>query len=134
MPPAVPTMVFDGDCGFCTRTATGLAGRFPVVEDLVPWQHADLRRLGVSVGEARRAVQWVEPSGRVYTGAAGVARVLVGTGGAWAMAGRLMTMPPISWAAAIVYRVITVNRHRMPGGVTPACEDPSWEPPRRPGT
>jgi len=123
----VPTLVFDGDCGFCTRTATDLARRFPVVEDLVPWQRADLGRLGVTAGEASRAVQWVELSGRVYSGARAVARVLVDTGGAWAVVGRLMAVPPVSWLAAVVYRLIARNRHRMPGGVTPACEDPSWE-------
>jgi predicted DCC family thiol-disulfide oxidoreductase YuxK len=132
MAPTVPTLVFDGDCGFCTRTAMALARRFPVVEDLVPWQRADLRWLGVTLGEARRSVQWVEPSGRVYPGAAAVARVLVRTGGGWAVVGRLMAVPPGSWVAAVVYRLIARNRHRMPGGVTPACDDPSWAPPRSP--
>ncbi|SHN27363.1 Protein of unknown function, DUF393 [Actinacidiphila paucisporea] len=67
---------------------------------------------------------WITPPGVVYGGAEAVAKLLLSGGGAWAVAGALLRMPPIRWIAGGVYRVIADNRDRMPGG-TPACALPA---------
>jgi hypothetical protein len=41
--------------------------------------------------------------------------------------GALILLPPISWLAAGVYRLIANNRYRLPGG-TPACAVPQARP------
>jgi predicted DCC family thiol-disulfide oxidoreductase YuxK len=123
-----PVLLYDGDCSFCTLSARWVERRLPVVPDLQPWQQADLAGLGVAEAEAMHSVQWVEPSGRVTSGAAAVARLLVSNGGAWAVLGRLMLVPPISWAAALAYRLVATFRGRLPG-VTPACALPESERP-----
>jgi predicted DCC family thiol-disulfide oxidoreductase YuxK len=114
-----PTLVFDGDCRFCTSSARWLQRRLPDEVSVVPWQRADLEALGVTADEARAAVQWVGPAGRA-SGAAAVGRALEAAGGVWRPFGRLCRTPPTAWVAEVVYRVVARNRHRLPGG-TPAC-------------
>ena len=114
------TLVFDGDCGFCTSSARWLDRRLPDDVVVVPWQRADLGALGVSTAAAQASVQWVGPAGRAQ-GARAVGRALQAVGGAWRPMGWLCRTPPTSWAAQAVYSVVARNRHRMPGG-TPACQ------------
>lgn len=134
-----PTLVYDGDCGICTRAArhivprggprTGPRPRVPADAEVVPFQFADLRALGTTAARAEHEVLWVH-DGRVYGGAQAVARLLVHAGGAWAVAGHVLRVPPFRWLAHGGYRLVAANRHRLPGG-TPACALPAAE---RPGT
>ena len=126
---ARPVLVFDGDCGFCTTSVNFAERRIRPDCTVVAWQFADLPALGVTEERARHEVLWVTPNGRVYGGAAAVARLLLRAGGGWAPLGALLTLPPVSWLAGVGYRLIARNRHRMPGG-TPACALP---PGGRPG-
>jgi predicted DCC family thiol-disulfide oxidoreductase YuxK len=41
-------------------------------------------------------------------------------GALWRMVAALTVVPPFSWLAEGVYRVVAANRQRLPGG-TPAC-------------
>lgn len=118
-----PTLVFDGDCGFCTTCARFLERIGPEAE-IVAWQLADLEELGVSEEEAAEAVRWVEPDGGVRSGHEAIAAVLIAAGSVWGLLGRLLLVPGLSWFAAKLYRLVASNRYRMPGG-TPACARPS---------
>jgi predicted DCC family thiol-disulfide oxidoreductase YuxK len=113
------TLLFDGDCGFCT-TAAGLAARIAPDATVVPYQRADLAALGVRTEDAATSLQWVTTDRRVYAGAAAAARLLVGAGRAWKLLGRLLLLPGIRTIAELLYRLVAANRHRLPGG-TPAC-------------
>jgi len=124
-----PVLLYDGDCSFCTLSVQWVERHLPVLPDLQPWQDADLTALGVTEAEASHSVQWIEPSGRVSSGATAVARLLVDNGGVWSALGRLMLVPPASWLAAAAYRVVATFRGRLPG-VTPSCALP---PEERPG-
>ena len=124
-----PVLIYDGDCSFCTLCVQWMERHLPYQPGIVAWQFADLASLGVAEAEAANSVQWVEPSGRVSSGAAAVARLLVACGGAWAVLGRLTLVPPVSWVAAGIYRLVADNRGRLPGG-TAACALP---PDQRPG-
>ena len=121
-------LVYDGDCAFCTRCVQWLEDHVHHRGDVAAWQLTDLAGLGVSQAEAEHSVLWVEPSGRVSLGAAAVARLLVSAGGVWGLAGRLMLVPPVSVVAAGVYRLVAVNRGRLPGG-TAACALPADQRP-----
>ncbi|RCV55970.1 thiol-disulfide oxidoreductase DCC family protein [Marinitenerispora sediminis] len=120
--PNRPTLVYDGDCGFCTRSVRA-ALRLPVAVSPVPWQAADLRALGVDAARARREVLLVEPAGRVHGGAMAVAALLRRSRGAWRVLGTVMALPVVRTAAGLVYRAVAANRHRLPGA-TPACALP----------
>lgn len=124
-----PVLVYDGDCGFCTRCVR-VVERIHANADIVAWQFADLDDLGLTQAEASDAVQWVEPDGTVRGGHEAVAAILMNSGRLWRPFGRVMLLPGVSWLAARVYRLVAHNRHRLPGG-TPACAMPAEQ---RPGS
>lgn len=123
----VPRLVFDGDCGFCTTSATWVAERLQRADgpnaQLVPWQFTDLAAIGTTAERVQREVLWVETDGTLHGGAQAFARWLVFRGGPYALVGTALTLPPIKQLAAVVYRLVARNRQRMPGG-TPACALP----------
>ena len=117
---ARPVLLFDGDCAFCT-TCVGLVRRWirPDAE-ILAWQLTDLGPLGVSEAEATEALQWIGPDGGVRSGHEAVAAMLISAGPLYRVAGRFLLLPGISALAAVAYRLVAANRHRLPGG-TPAC-------------
>lgn len=111
-------LVFDGDCGFCTAAAHW--GEHRIGGTVVAYQHAELRALGLTAESCAAAVQYVDGSGRIRSGAAAIAGYLWDAGGIWKPIGGFMRLPGIRSISQIVYRLIARNRHRLPGG-TPAC-------------
>ena len=75
-PTAVPTLVFDGDCGICRywvsywQELTGGAIAYR------PYQDAAADFPAISLRSFQRAIQLIEPDGQVYSGAAATFRVL----------------------------------------------------------
>lgn len=118
-----PALVFDGDCGFCTRSA-GVARRvLPAGFAVVPWQEVDLAAVGTTAARARQEVLWVPRTGEVVGGAGAVAAALRAAGSGWPLLGRLLQLPLVDRLADAVYRAVAANRMRLPGG-TPACALP----------
>jgi predicted DCC family thiol-disulfide oxidoreductase YuxK len=124
---AETVLVFDGYCGFCTRSVEWLMPRIARPVRYEPYQTADLASLGLTEAQAARSVWWVTPEGRRYGGAKAVGRALLEVGGAWRLVGWLTQVAPTSWAAALVYRLVANNRSRFPG-TTPACRRAHWDP------
>ena len=122
-----PALVYDGDCGFCTRAAQVARRILPRDCAVTPWQGTDLASIGVTPARAQREVLWVSRSGEVSGGAPAVAEALRTAGGLWVVLGLALRVPPLSWAALGVYRVVAANRMRLPGG-TAACALPTPEP------
>jgi predicted DCC family thiol-disulfide oxidoreductase YuxK len=108
-------VIYDGDCGFCQWSAALGTRVLPAPVVIVPLQEADLAALGVTRADALRAVQWVGGSGRVAAGHRAIASWLIASGLPWSLAGRLLLTPPVSWVAALGYRLVAANRHRIPG-------------------
>ena len=123
---ARPVLVYDGDCGFCTKSAR-LAARLPSRCEIVAWQHADLAALGVTAERAEYELLWVTPDGRVYGGADAVA-MLLRDSGVLAVLGAVLGWPGVRSVAHRLYRWIADNRYRLPGG-TPACALPADQRP-----
>jgi len=118
--PALPVLVFDGDCAFCTssvRFAQRWIRRMPQV---VSYQRADLARLGLSEQQCAQAVQYVARDHRVHSAHDAVAATLLAAGKGWWVLGALMHVPGVHWLCGVAYRWVARNRHRLPGG-TPAC-------------
>lgn len=115
------TVLYDGTCGFCTRGVELAVDRLPRARDTdwQPYQAVDPTTYGLSTAEAERTLHLVEASGRIWHGAGAVGRLLVLSGGALAVLGRVLLAPPVSWVAEAAYRVATRLRHRLPGS-TPA--------------
>ena len=111
------TLVFDGDCGFCTTSVLWLFRHVrPEHVEAVRYQSFDLAAHGLSAERARYEVLWVSQEGPPLGGARAIARLLRASERfGWRLAGRLMALAPLLWAATVTYRVIARNRQRMPG-------------------
>ena len=117
------TLVFDGDCAFCTRSADVARRLLPAGSAIVAWQFLDLVEAGVTAERAQAEVLWIGRDGEVSGGAAAVAQALSAAGRPWSLAGVLLDAPPLRWVAPSVYRLVAANRYRLPGG-TAACRVP----------
>ena len=120
-------LIYDGDCGFCTATANWVDERPRADFDVQPWQAVDLDAHGLTVDDVASAAYWVDASGELHRGHRAVAATLRALGGPWALLGRALTVPPLSWLAAVGYRIVAANRHRLPGATCaiPERPDPS---------
>mgnify|MGYP006285680589 FL=1 len=81
----------------------------------IAWQSADLVSLGLTSDECKTAVQFVASGGRISSGAAAAARVLIVAGFPFSIAGRFMLLPGIRSIASAAYRWVANNRHRFKG-------------------
>ena len=109
-------LVYDGECGFCVRSARWIEARLPAGVGVEPWQSLDLEELGLSEQEAKAAVWWIDGHGastRRARGAEAIGRSLVAAGGAWKTAGLLISHPPLLWLARPIYALVAANRHRL---------------------
>jgi predicted DCC family thiol-disulfide oxidoreductase YuxK len=124
------TVVYDGDCGFCTWAARHGQQWLPAEVTIQPWQQSDLPALGLTDEAVRRAIQWVPADGTPQAGHRAMAAWLVASRLPWSIPGRLLLVPPVSWIATIGYRVLAKHRHQIPG---PWRRDGACAVPRLPG-
>ena len=122
------TLVYDGDCAFCTSSVQWLMRRHVRVDEVIAWQHADLAQLGLTREQCEEAVQLLLPEGR-SSGHAAIGKLFLRSAWWWKPLGVLLLVPPTSWVARVAYRWIANNRDRMPGG-TPACALPQEQRPK----
>ena len=113
-------LVYDADCGFCTRSAHWLD------EAPIAWHTLDLDALHVTQGEADANAGYLEDGKITDLGADAIIAALRAKRGSGRLLGLLMATPGIRQIAHLVYPRIAANRHRMPGG-TAACK---IEPPK----
>jgi len=122
------TLVYDGDCAFCTSSVRWVTKLHLAADVVVAWQHADLDALGLTQEQCEESIQLVEPT-RTTAGHVAVGRLLLRSAWYWRPLGVLLLTPPVSWLAKAVYRWVADNRDKMPGG-TPACALPQDERPK----
>ena len=110
------TLVFDGDCGVCTRSVRWIK-RFDRKRRItaVPYQMPGVpTSAGLAVEEYERAAWAVTPEGRRYRGAGAVnlaVAVALGTNLPYAF----YRLPLVKRAQDRAYDWIAANRHRLPG-------------------
>jgi predicted DCC family thiol-disulfide oxidoreductase YuxK len=115
------TLIFDGDCGFCTRSRdllVKLDRRHRI--RTVPLQRPGVPELaGVSREELRSSVYWLAEDGTTCSGAAAVNAALSAALGSriplW-----IYRLPGVRALQEAAYRWVSANRHRLPGA-TPWC-------------
>lgn len=117
---ALPIVVFDGDCAFCTRCARFIDRRFGRRMEVASYQSLDavgrLADLGLDAATCAEALQFVEGRSTRSSGAVAVGRLLVVAGRLWKVIGLVLLAPGIRSLAGVMYRWVARNRHRMPGG------------------
>ena len=114
------TVVYDGDCGFCTASARWLERRIDPSVRVEMSQALDLGSLGLTDDEAAAAAWFVDSDGSRYRGHAAVGRSLQHMSLPYRVVGWIIQRPPVSWIAAPVYRLVATYRHRLPGA-TDSC-------------
>ncbi|GAA2482700.1 DUF393 domain-containing protein [Terrabacter carboxydivorans] len=123
--PTRPTLVYDADCAFCTRSVELLQrwvdrrARY----DVRPWQALDLAAVGLTEQDCDAAAQFVDADGTVRAGHLAIASALTHGAPGWRPLGHLVEVPGISWLAGRAYRWVAAHRHQLPGG-TAACARP----------
>ena len=76
MSQAVPTLVYDGDCGICRYWVTYWQQLTRERVIYRPYQQAAADFPTIPLQAFQAAIQFIEPDGRVYSGAAATFRVL----------------------------------------------------------
>ncbi len=120
------TLLYDGDCRFCTTTVGWLQRHATSTAAVVPWQYADLATLGLGDHDCSETVQWVRDGTRAV-GPDAVAAYLGTSTGRWQQVGRLLTAPVSRQVAWPLYRFVSHHRTHLPGG-TPASQLPRLNP------
>jgi predicted DCC family thiol-disulfide oxidoreductase YuxK len=126
----LPILVYDGDCGFCTRWVTVLQRRMRAFPNAQPWQRLDLTALGLTEPQVREAVQWVGRDGTQRSGARVASELLrYQPSRTLRVLGALCDTAVVRPVAAVLYRWVAAHRYQLPGG-TAAChvEAPHPEP------
>lgn len=113
------TLLFDGDCGFCTSAARWLDRWVPTSAGIQPWQTYRLDEAGLEPHEAAGSVQWIGDGTR-REGTDAVAALLRTSSVGWRAVGGVLSAPPVRAAVGPVYRWVSRHRHQLPGG-RPAC-------------
>ena len=120
-----PELIYDGDCGFCTASASWLSRRWSGADAprAIPWQELSAERAGqlqLSPDDFAGSAWWVDGD-CVEGGSRAIAHALEASHGLWAVAGRTLLVPPVSWVAPLGYRVVARYRHLLLRG-TSACK------------
>ena len=119
----VPILVYDGNCGFCTSVAMKISDRWRVPAKASSWQDLGgdgLAELGLTPADGQKAAWWVDSDGRLFEGYLAVAKSLIAAQGWRGAVGKMILIPPVGGVAAVGYRIVVRNRHRLPGS-TNAC-------------
>lgn len=119
--PGEVTLLFDGDCGFCTFVINKVKRWLKPRAQIVQWQAADLDDLGVTESECAESIQFVAEDGTHVSEGQAVAQVLKVSRQPWPVLGSIVDLPLVINVANATYRLIARNRYRLPGS-TPACQ------------
>ena len=117
------TLIFDGDCGFCTSTANFVVEKSKTPITAVAWQLTDVAQYGLLQPQAADRV-WLVVGSERFGGHEAFAQLLILQRNPLLTGiGRAIVLPPICAVSSLAYRLVARYRHRLPGG-TPACKLP----------
>ena len=119
------TLIYDMDCGFCTRSAKWIEGHWSgdARPQLVGGQLLDdatISAHGITRERLALEVVWAD-RGTVLGGADAIAASLKAANGWVHLLGVLISLPGMAQLGRLVYPVVAKHRHQMPGG-TDACK------------
>ena len=119
------TLIYDMDCGFCTRSAKWIEGHWSgdTRPQLVGGQMLDDATLdahGITRERLAAEAVWVE-RGDVRGGADAIAASMTAATGWVHLLGVLISLPGMAQLGRLVYPYVAKHRHQMPGG-TDACK------------
>ncbi|MGH2711041.1 MAG: thiol-disulfide oxidoreductase DCC family protein [Actinomycetota bacterium] len=108
-------LIYDGDCGFCERSAAWLRRRLPKGYEIQPSHRLNLAELGLDRKNVHQAAYWIDPDGTQHRGHRAIMRAVESSGGILGQLARATKVWPIDPLASWVYGVVARNRHHLPG-------------------
>ncbi|MEU1303869.1 thiol-disulfide oxidoreductase DCC family protein [Streptomyces shenzhenensis] len=123
-PPSSPVLAYDGDCGFCQTSIDRIRDLAAPTLKAMPWQFLPTESTSPHRRRLDREVLLLDGDSVLAGGADALARY-VGTSPsrAYRALAVMVRLPGIRACARVIYRWVSSNRHRLPGG-TPACAVP----------
>lgn len=113
-------LLYDGDCGFCTRTVRWAQRRVQPDVCFQDFRITDLGGLGVSYARLEREMVLARPDGAVLGGARAATALLSAGRWPWPVLGVVLRLPGVRALADAGYRAVAANRQRLPTG-SAAC-------------
>ena len=123
--PGTAWLLFDRDCGFCTRAA-GLLRRIDRrgrVEIIALQEQGAPARFGVTLDQALEQLWALDAQGRRYGGAA-AANAVLGVALGTRIPFHIYRIPGIRQLQDALYRWIAANRYRLPGSSGTCAVEP----------
>jgi predicted DCC family thiol-disulfide oxidoreductase YuxK len=118
------TLIYDGDCAFCTLWVNRLRSWLPTFPKTVTSQSAPLETLGLSADDVANYAWYITPTHQ-YAGHMAASALLRAQPKLWLrVLGALIVLPPLSLIAGAVYSFVARFRHKLPGG-TATCDPAS---------
>lgn len=116
-------LLYDGDCGFCSKFATFVTRRFSDgANRCVPWQGVgDLEILGLSERILHDDAAWIDTEGRVALGHRAIGHALAACRGPVRSVGTVIMSPLMAGPASRAYRLMARNRGRISAGLGCKC-------------
>lgn len=109
-----PTMLWDGECGFCSHWIQRWEKATGDTVEYRPYQEAVSEFPQVTEEECKKAVQLVLPDGHVFAGAHAVLTSLAIGGRAKRLLSWYEHSRIVHWLADSAYRFVAVNRSWLP--------------------
>jgi predicted DCC family thiol-disulfide oxidoreductase YuxK len=109
-PPALPLVVFDGDCHFCRRWIERWKELTAGAVDYAPYQEVAARFPEIPAEHFAEALHFIEKDGSIYRGAAAVFRSLGTLRGGRALVWCYEHVPAFAPLTEGAYRVVASNR------------------------
>ena len=115
-----PLLIFDGDCGFCTSSASWICSKNAHI-NISSWQSIDLSTYDLTEPEVSSAVYWIDSTGKKFRGHFAIGKVLKESNQIWRkLAGSIISSKVFTPFGKILYRLIAKYRHKLPGS-TESC-------------
>ena len=118
-------LIYDGDCQFCRLSLDFGIRNLSKFPEFAAYQRIEPSKFGLSAADVSSQVWLVEPLpslAKPLGGHLAVAHILMDQAQFyWRWLGFFMKTPPFSFIAALVYKWVAKNRHRLPGG-SRACK------------
>lgn len=114
------TVIFDGDCSFCSSAARFAQKYVAPKLNYQPYQQTDLAEFNLALTECEAALQLVTNSGEKFSAERAVLKLLK-SGNLFARTvGLALQFPGFKPILKFGYAKVAKNRHRLPGG-RPEC-------------
>jgi predicted DCC family thiol-disulfide oxidoreductase YuxK len=113
-------LIYDGDCQFCQLSLEFGLRHLKNFPKYVAFQRIAPADFGLSVNQVQSQIFMASriPAAKLPAGghfaAAEILRMQ--NNRLYWLVGLIMSKPPVSWLAGMVYRWVAKNRHRLPGG------------------